>query len=305
MIARGITAAFILLAQLPGIGADRIEVTRYADGNLASVQAWRGGRKAGTHATWWPSGAVRLAAHYADDVYDGEYRTFHETGRPYELRHYSAGREAGLQQSWTADGVLFLNYEVRKGRRYGMVNARPCETTALVPYYDTADFTPRWSPTPSRAVDFTLTSQLGTQIGAADLRGRIHVASFIFTRCTAICPALVRQLTRVQGEDIRLVSYSVTPDLDTPAMLAAFGRREGIDPARWLLLTGDRRTIVRLAREFYFADDRRLEPASGDFLHSEKVLLVDADGRLRGIYNGTVPFDIERLLADIRLLRAS
>jgi protein SCO1/2 len=305
MTGRAIAAALMLMAQLPATGVDRIDVTRYPDGRPASVQAWRGNRKAGSHAAWWPSGAIRLVARYDNDAYDGEYRTFYETGRPYELRHYSHGREAGLQQSWTADGVLFLNYEMRDGRRYGMVNARPCETVEKLPYYDTADFTPRWSSTPARTVEFTLTSQLGTPVGARDLRGQIHVASFIFTRCSAICPALVRQLKRVQGEEVRLVSYSVTPDLDTPDALAAYGAREGIDPARWLLLTGDRNTVFRLAREFYFADDRRLEPTTGGFLHTEKVLLVDEQGRLRGVYNGTVPFDVERLLTDIRSLRGT
>lgn len=177
------------------------------------------------------------------------------------------------------------------------------EPRPLLPFYDTADFTPRWSRTPARTVDFTMTSQRGAPVTARDLRGRIHVASFIFTRCNTICPALVHQLKRVEAEEVQLVSYSVTPDLDTPATLAAFGARQGIDPARWLLLTGDRATGVRLAREFYFADDRRLEPATGDFLHTEKVLLVDGQGRLRGVYNGTVPFDIERLIGDIRLLR--
>ena len=60
---------------------------------------------------------MRMMAQYADDAYDGEYRTYYETGRPYEVRHYARGREAGLQQSWTADGVMFLNYEMRGGRR--------------------------------------------------------------------------------------------------------------------------------------------------------------------------------------------
>jgi protein SCO1 len=306
MIARTIAAALVLMTQLSGIRSDRVEVTRHPDGRLASVQAFRDGRKVGTHVTWWPSGAMRMMAHYADDAYDGEYRTYYESGHPYEVRHYRHGREAGLQQSWTADGVMFLNYEMRNGRRYGMVNARPCVTAQdVVPYYDTADFTPRWSRTPARVVDFDLTSQLGTRVTGADLRGRIHVASFIFTRCNAICPALVRQLKRVQAEDVRLVSFSVTPDLDTPATLASYGAREGLDPARWLLLTGDRRTVVRLAREFYFADDRRLGSTTSELLHTEKVLLVDAGGRLRGVYNGTVPFDIERLIADIRLLRSA
>ncbi len=74
----------------------------------------------------WPGGGLRLEATYRDGVYHGEYRTWYESGQPYELRHFESGRESGLQRSWTPDGELYLNYEVRNGRRYGYINARPC-----------------------------------------------------------------------------------------------------------------------------------------------------------------------------------
>ncbi len=76
--------------------------------------------------TYWPNGQIRSVATYHHDVRHGEYRTFREDGTRYELRHYDQGRESGMQQSWEQDGTLFLNYEVRKGRRYGFVNATPC-----------------------------------------------------------------------------------------------------------------------------------------------------------------------------------
>lgn len=76
--------------------------------------------------TYWPNGQLRSVATYHHDVRHGEYRTFREDGTRYELRHYDQGRESGMQQSWEQDGTLFLNYEVRKGRRYGFVNATPC-----------------------------------------------------------------------------------------------------------------------------------------------------------------------------------
>jgi protein SCO1/2 len=85
-------------------------------------------------------------------------------------------------------------------------------------------------------------------------------------------------------------------------VLAEFGRLRGIDPRRWLLLTGDAAQIRRLAKQSYFADDAR----GGDaLLHTEKLLLVDARSRLRGVYNGSQPFDVERLIADIGALRAA
>lgn len=179
-------------------------------------------------------------------------------------------------------------------------------TPTSLPFYDSADFTPTWTrPAAERPFSFNLLTQRGTAVTANDLRGRVHVASFIFTRCDGICPTMMRQLRRVQQEtpdDLLLVSYSVTASLDRPQDLAAFGERERVDPGRWLLVTGDESQIVRLARDFYFADDRRLEDRANAFLHTEKVLLVDGNGDLRGVYNGTVPFDMQRLIEDVRML---
>src|SRR5262249_22493120 len=105
--------------------------------------------------------------------------------------------------------------------------------------------------------------------------------------------------------DVVLVSYTVTPEDDTPSLLANFGRDRGIDPNRWWLVTGQREQIYSLARTSYFADDERIGAASGDasvFLHTEKVLLVDASRRLRGVYNGTQPHEIDQLIGDIQRL---
>lgn len=74
----------------------------------------------------WPDGRPRLRAEVRGEVFDGAYRTWYPSGQPYERRHFANGQEAGLQQSWMADGALYLNYEVREGRRYGFVNAKPC-----------------------------------------------------------------------------------------------------------------------------------------------------------------------------------
>jgi protein SCO1/2 len=179
-----------------------------------------------------------------------------------------------------------------------------------LPYYTSADFTPHWQATESRIANFSLTTQTGAQLSGHDLRGTIQVATFIFTRCSVICPVLVDRLQAVQAasrdwDDVRMVSFSVDPERDTPETLAAYAADHGIDARRWSVVTGDRYQITRLARDFYFADDNRLGGASDTLLHSEKVLLVDGDGRLRGIYNGTLKADITRLIDDIRTLRAA
>lgn len=187
-------------------------------------------------------------------------------------------------------------------------------STHPLPFYDEATFTPRWAPVAHHLAVFALTAQDGTALTDDRLRGRIHIASFVYTRCAAVCPLVVRELTKVQAAiaglpDVVLVSYSVTPDTDTPAMLAEFGRDRSIDPRRWWLATGDRQQIWRLARESYFADDaRELEgqpSAEQAFLHTEKVLLVDRELRLRGVYNGTSASDMAHLIEDTRQLFAA
>lgn len=178
-----------------------------------------------------------------------------------------------------------------------------------LPYYDKADFTPTWKPVAHRVGAFALVDQRGRAFTDRDVAGHVYVASFIYTRCSAICPALVKNLKKVQeatrSGGAMLVSFTVTPDLDTPAVLNAFGAERGIDADRWRLATGDKRIIYGLARDAFFADDDRVRGAvddPGGFLHTEKLVLVDQQGRLRGVYDGTLPRDIELLIADTNAL---
>lgn len=178
-----------------------------------------------------------------------------------------------------------------------------------LPFYSGADFMPSWHGSAHRVGDFSLLSQTGASFTNQDLRGRVHLASFIYTRCSGVCPALVASLRRVdralQDDRFRIVSYSVTPDLDPPAVLAAFGRERGIDPSRWILATGERAEIFRLARESYFASDEVMSKTLADpngFLHTEKLILVDTAGKLRGVYDGTLPSDVDHAIADARQL---
>ena len=183
-------------------------------------------------------------------------------------------------------------------------------TAPGLPFYDSADFTPRWTRTSVHQVaDFSLVTQNGATITRNDVMGKVHVASFIYTRCAGVCPAMVTQLKKVQaaiaGRNAVLVSYSVSPQDDTPESLTVFGKVRGIDANQWKLVTGDAEQIYELARTSYFADDGRLEvgkAATEQFLHTEKALLVDREGRLRGVYNATVPHDIEKLIADLAML---
>lgn len=266
----------------------------------------------------WPNGRLRSDATYRGGVYDGDVLTWYENGQPYQRRHFSRGHEDGRQQAWTDQGALYVNYDVREGRRFGLLNATPCveverQPRPALPYYSSADFTPHWAPVDHRVGAFGLTKQNAAPISERSLDRRIHIASFLYTRCAAVCPILVAQLARVQSAirtipNAVIVSYSVTPDIDTPAALSAFGRSRGVDPERWWLVTGSRRDIYHLARVSYFADDDRAGAAAGGsddaFLHTEKILLVDGDRKLRGVYNGTQPHEIDLLIQDIGRLHA-
>ena len=102
--------------------------------------------------------------------------------------------------------------------------------------------------------DFTLVERSGRLVRLEDLRGKVWIASFIFTHCPDECPLMTAELAQLQADfaalsDLRLVSISVDPDRDTPAVLTQYAAQFHADPERWLFLTGDRRAIYQLARE--------------------------------------------------------
>lgn len=184
-----------------------------------------------------------------------------------------------------------------------------------LPYLVGEDFQPVWEkesiPERARKVPgFQFTDQNTKAYGSEDLNGRIYLANFFFTECNGICPMTMPRLRQVQKDitdlkDIVLISFSVTPDVDTPAVMKEYAGRLGIEQRNWHLLTGDRDRIYTLARETFGADTM-LEGRMGaeDFLHSEEAFLVDQNGYLRGIYNIRGSGDLGRLVADIRLLHA-
>jgi protein SCO1/2 len=156
---------------------------------------------------------------------------------------------------------------------------------------------------------FELVDQSGERVSEAAIAGKIHIASFLFTSCHRVCPAMVGNLLRVQeafagDPGVIQLSFSVTPAVDTVPVLARYAREKGIRAAGWKLLTGDREQIYSLARDSYFADSA-LDRSPDSLLHSETVVLVDAARRIRGVYNGTLPLDVTRLIEDVETLKAA
>ncbi len=156
-------------------------------------------------------------------------------------------------------------------------------------------------------MDFTLMDQKGALVSLADVKDRIVVADFFFTTCPTICPKMTKQMVRVQeafaDEDrLMLLSHSVTPEMDSVPVLAAYADLHDANYAKWRFLTGDRKVIYDLARKSYFAVLDEGDGGPDDFVHTENFVLVDPQRRLRGFYDGTSTTDVDRLIGDIRKL---
>jgi protein SCO1 len=186
-----------------------------------------------------------------------------------------------------------------------------------LPYYNNPDFTPIWLSTKD-SVDkqithsikpFSFYNQDGKLVNNATVKGKIHVANFFFTSCPSICPKMTVEFQTLQAAFVNdpaivLLSYSVTPWMDSIARLKEYAQNNAVISDKWHLLTGNKADIYSLARQSYFAEESiGLTKDSTEFLHTEHFILVDQNGRLRGIYNGTLALETERLIADIKLLK--
>jgi protein SCO1/2 len=164
--------------------------------------------------------------------------------------------------------------------------------------------------------DFSLTAQDGTTVSRASLAGQPWVVDFIFTRCGGQCPTMTRHMKALQTwleqhqlDTVRLVSVTVDPDYDTPAVFTEYAKRFGADTRRWSFLSGDKKTIYPLIQDgFYLGVDD--EPAPGEatpeepIVHSSRFVLVDAQSRIRGYYDVYEADDLDRLRSDLRHILA-
>ncbi|MCB0697213.1 MAG: SCO family protein [Chitinophagaceae bacterium] len=179
-----------------------------------------------------------------------------------------------------------------------------------VPYYNTPDLTPAWQQGAGKhtIADFSFTDQDGKTVTNDVYDGKIYVANFFFTTCPGICPKMNANMQLVadafkDNDRVMFLSHSVTPDIDTVQQLKEYADAHHIDSKQWHLVTGNKSTIYDIARTSYFVEDAvGLSYDSTDFLHTERFVLVDKDKHIRGVYNGTVTLEMERLTDDIKLL---
>lgn len=161
---------------------------------------------------------------------------------------------------------------------------------------------------------FELTAEDGNSFGSEHLRGKVWIATFIFTRCSYTCPAQMAEFRRIQEQlsghpardDIHLVSITVDPKYDTPEVLQAYADKSSANPTRWKFLTGRRSDLWSLSKDgFKLSVFDSEENSDALIAHSQKFVLVDRHGRIRGYYEGLEAAGREKLMQDLEILLAN
>ena len=195
--------------------------------------------------------------------------------------------------------------------------AQKKDSIVTLPFFNEPDWTPEWIGETDSAYknihtipSFSFLDQNGKVVDENLVKGKIYIANFFFTKCRNICPKMTSNMRLLQeafksDSCILLLSHSVTPETDNVTVLNKYALDNKVDAAKWHLLTGDKNAIYSLAKQQYFAGDTIGYYQSGnEFLHTENFILVDQHRRIRGVYNGTLPVEINRIIEDIAILKS-
>jgi len=160
--------------------------------------------------------------------------------------------------------------------------------------------------------DFTLTDHLGQTVKGSDMDGKIYVVNTFFTRCPNICPGLTRNIRKMQksfenpkrkkfGDTsiVHFLSMSVDPERDSVAALKQWADRFHVNSDSWLLLTGPKKEIYDLLLYDFKLSAQDGEGIDSNFIHTEKVMLIDRKRTVRGFYNGLDSASLAKLATDI------
>ncbi|CAN5408553.1 hypothetical protein BH11BAC2_BH11BAC2_26310 [soil metagenome] len=204
------------------------------------------------------------------------------------------------KQRWMIAGSLFLIISVFIAAAYQMNKDKK---GPVLPVYGWDEKTMKTHT----VGDFSLINQDGKTITQNDIAGHIYVANFFFATCKGICPLMNSQLSRVYqayktNDKVLFLSHTVKPEEDSVPALKAYSKLFDADASRWWFLTGDKKQIYNLARNDYLASISEGNGGPDDFVHTQLLLLIDTQHRIRGFYDGLDSVQVTQLIGDVNRL---
>lgn len=156
---------------------------------------------------------------------------------------------------------------------------------------------------------FSFINHDGRTITEKWLEGKIYVTDYFFATCQSICPKMTSNMVRVQQRfkdvpGLIFLSHTVDPEHDTAEVLLNYAMQVHADTSNWYFVTGDKKALYDQARYGYFITAMEGDGGPEDFIHSEKLVLVDRERHIRGFYDGTTVASVDSLIDDIRVLMA-
>lgn len=157
---------------------------------------------------------------------------------------------------------------------------------------------------------FSFLDQNGNTVTDTIMNGKVTVVDFFFTTCKSICIDMTSNLHRVQDKfitdkDVLILSHTVDPETDSVKQLFSYAVEKDVNSKMWRLLTGDKKEIYRQARNGYFITANQGDGGPNDFIHDQKLVVIDKERRIRGYYDGTDAASVDQMIKDIQMLLVS
>lgn len=155
--------------------------------------------------------------------------------------------------------------------------------------------------------DFSFINQVGESIGRKEMEDKVTIVDFFFTSCPSICPVMSSEMERVQDmfrdePNVQIMSISIDPEFDTPQILKEYADEHGATSSKWHFLSGPKLETYQLARCGFVLPTIDGNGVADDFVHSDKFILIDDQGRIRGYYSGTNREDVDLLMLETKVL---
>jgi protein SCO1/2 len=158
-----------------------------------------------------------------------------------------------------------------------------------------------------KIADFNFINQDSISVSNKTFEGKIYIADFIFLSCPTICPKMNEMMLYAyqkfkQDERVLFLSHTIDPNNDSIPLLKKYAQSIGVDSKKWFFVTGKEKDIYDLAEKSYYAIANKDSLAPGGYKHSGGLLLIDKNQHIRGVYDGTISSENERLVNDITIL---